>query len=623
VKVFGISTVRNEADIIETNVRYHLSLGIDRVLVVDNGSADGTDDVLRALAEGDKRVSWTRDDSPFDQEAIVSGLAREAFRQGADWIVPFDTDEFWWAEGDFREVLARSEAGAIQASVVNFVQSRDVRDLRPESLFRMTYRAEEKPVGWGPEVRERMDAGELAYVEVAYPPKWISRPTEEILIRRGNHAVDGVRGPKARIDAILCLHAPLRSRAVLENKAEQGRRLEEAGVPPQSGWYLRRWSELEEQGKLDAEWAANSYLAGRLDLGRERRALVPDTRLRDALSPILRPKKPRQRGVRPLFVAGCQRSGTTAFTEYMNVHPEVLVLRERYKFVPHQVTPDLLTFDRILAYSAGETNVPEEQYRELLGRKDPKRLRWVGDKNPDYYAYFGRLVRQNPGARFVVLYRPLEEVAESFDARARDPEDHWPASFDFRRAVEVWNNALRQTRAFAEGDPAAEVLVLDYRDFFHRNETCVPLISRFLEIEFDEQVLSDWRRRSAAFEEGRHQKAELTEEQRSFLESRKDHEAEEWILKRIEDQREDPEVCLRPRPGQPPPPGAQTPTSSADAGAKDGSRKRILRLRRRVRHLSLENRRLKRQLAGMRNSKTWRLLDALNRYGGRLLRQLG
>ena len=39
--VYGISMVRNEADIIPLNVLYHLASGIDRMLVVDNGSTNG------------------------------------------------------------------------------------------------------------------------------------------------------------------------------------------------------------------------------------------------------------------------------------------------------------------------------------------------------------------------------------------------------------------------------------------------------------------------------------------------------------------------------------------------------------------------------------------------------
>ena len=45
--VYGISMIRNEADLVRLNVLYHLSLGVDRMLVVDNGSTDGTDGLLK------------------------------------------------------------------------------------------------------------------------------------------------------------------------------------------------------------------------------------------------------------------------------------------------------------------------------------------------------------------------------------------------------------------------------------------------------------------------------------------------------------------------------------------------------------------------------------------------
>src|SRR4028119_277959 len=116
MRVYGLLVARNEVDIIRTNVLYHLSLGLDRLLVVDNGSSDGTDRVLGELAR-DPRVRWTRDEGLFYHGHIATELAREAYGEGADWVVPIDADEFWYAPGgDLRGVLEQSEAGALGAA---------------------------------------------------------------------------------------------------------------------------------------------------------------------------------------------------------------------------------------------------------------------------------------------------------------------------------------------------------------------------------------------------------------------------------------------------------------------------------------------------------------------------
>ena len=39
--------VRNEVDIIQANLEYHLAQGVDFVIITDHGSEDGTSEILR------------------------------------------------------------------------------------------------------------------------------------------------------------------------------------------------------------------------------------------------------------------------------------------------------------------------------------------------------------------------------------------------------------------------------------------------------------------------------------------------------------------------------------------------------------------------------------------------
>lgn len=299
----GISVVRNEADIIGVTVAHHLSQGLDEAIVLDNGSTDGTDGVLESLAERDPRVSWRRNDSPFDQSALVTGLAREAHRRGADWVLPFDADEFWVAEGGLRGILAGARAGVLAAGVVNFVQARRRTGSSPEGLLNATMRVPE-PLEPGQRTRELIEAHRASCVEMAFPRKCVFRPAPGVRVRRGNHRVEGAAGPPEESDSILCLHVPLRSRVVLEARVDRKARLDDAGISSdRGGWRVGYWNRMAEKGMMGQEWAANSHEGGNLDVYGQKHGLVPDLRLRDAAAPHLPDARPGPSAVRRLLTA--------------------------------------------------------------------------------------------------------------------------------------------------------------------------------------------------------------------------------------------------------------------------------------------------------------------------------
>ncbi len=112
-------------------------------------------------------------------------------------------------------------------------------------------------------------------------PKHICRGSIALQIAQGNHAVYGTDGPIRRTAAIVCLHAPLRrARLWSSQKVEQGRRVEEVNHYLQQCWHVRRWRRLSDEGGMDAEWAANSYLDNCLDVGGEKHPLTVDMTLR-------------------------------------------------------------------------------------------------------------------------------------------------------------------------------------------------------------------------------------------------------------------------------------------------------------------------------------------------------
>ena len=284
--IVGVMLVRNEADIIRINLLHHLSLGIDQVLVVDNGSSDGTLDILQTLARGGQ-VHVVSRPGAFLQSAMASELAREAFLRGAEWVLPIDADEFWQVpEGRLREVLdASGGAGVLEAEVVNFVQHRFHHELSPEALLTMTRRPA-APIGESGEADVLVESEQIGFVEIRYPPKCVSRGSIGLRIAQGNHSATGTYGPARATTGLRCLHAPLRARAALERqKLDRDRPAPEIEDYLRHTWQLRRWRRLAAEGTLEAEWRANSYLDDELDVYGSRHPLVIDTTLRDLVAP--------------------------------------------------------------------------------------------------------------------------------------------------------------------------------------------------------------------------------------------------------------------------------------------------------------------------------------------------
>ena len=285
MKVVGVYLVRNEVDIIETNLRHHLTTVLDEAIVLDNGSTDGTLELLVDLAD-ELPLQLTSEVGHIYQSGRVTRMARYATQQGADWILPIDADEFWVAgDAPFRSVLeeAPAEARALFVEVVQFVQRRDVVSARPGVVASMTMRPDHA-IGTAAAASRLVQTGEVGWLELPYTPKVIHRASPDIFVVQGNH-LSGVAGG-IPTDAVVCLHAPLRARSVLRGKLDQGRRALEERSPADASWHLKRWWQMAREDTMGREWEALSFQDGALTVNGTRHELVGDDRLKDAVEAV-------------------------------------------------------------------------------------------------------------------------------------------------------------------------------------------------------------------------------------------------------------------------------------------------------------------------------------------------
>jgi hypothetical protein len=148
-RLIAITSIRNEIDIVETFVRHTLGL-VDGVLAIDDGSTDGTLDVLRALAARGLPIDVAEESSiGYWQRERMTRLMREAaLRHGADWVIPLDADEFLaWSDADR---LALHAAGNAPFSLPwrTYVPTQADDRAERNPLVRMRHRLAREAAAW-------------------------------------------------------------------------------------------------------------------------------------------------------------------------------------------------------------------------------------------------------------------------------------------------------------------------------------------------------------------------------------------------------------------------------------------------------------------------------------------
>ena len=272
---------RDEAEIIDAQIGFHLNAGVDFVIATDNGSQDDTLEIFESYARDGYLRLLHEAPGELRQAEWVTRMARLAATDfGADWVINSDADEFWWPRAEsLRAVLEAvpKRYGILPAFIRPFVP-------RPTDG---AYFAERMTVRLSPQAPINDPAG-------AFRPytKVVHRADPRVVVGRGAHLL--LRNPLEPLPGwypIEVLHFPIRNVEQSAHKAI----LQWSSFAQSERGYGTAYHSKSYQATVDG--LSREYYDSlavddeTLARGRADGSLVIDTRLRDALRALRLPTK--------------------------------------------------------------------------------------------------------------------------------------------------------------------------------------------------------------------------------------------------------------------------------------------------------------------------------------------
>jgi hypothetical protein len=214
--------------------------------------------------------------------------------------------------------------------------------------------------------------------------------------------------------------------------------------------------------------------------------------------------------VRPFFIVGCDRSGTTLLRLILDRSDEVAIPTESM-FIADMAAirsrfGDLAgdeQFGRLAGIVWRHPKVREWRLKGAPPKRDGRRgepayraaleapyLAYAaqqgkpgwGDKTPYYVGHIDELRRVFPEARIVNLVRDGRDVALSLLRVPFGPANVWAAAHQWREAIDAGERAAERL--------GTDLLTVRYEDLVAGPETAIPAVCEFLEIGYRPEMLA-------------------------------------------------------------------------------------------------------------------------------------
>lgn len=196
MKIISISRIKNEEDIIESFIRYHLNF-IDEMVIIEDYSNDETYEILKELQNEDLPIHIYRNSKePIPQQEVINNAFNIALNDlGADMIVPLDGDEFLVCKegGNPRDILEKLDA----EKYYHVYWRTYLPDLKQESFSLDKLQMIRNPI---------FDDRSKIIVPAGLTQKY------DVVLTPGSHSLEDKDIPFEELDELRIAHVPIRNK---------------------------------------------------------------------------------------------------------------------------------------------------------------------------------------------------------------------------------------------------------------------------------------------------------------------------------------------------------------------------------------------------------------------------
>ncbi len=245
--------VRDEEDIIEHNICFHLNNGVDFIVAIDNGSIDKTPTILKKYQKKGVLTYKNIKKHTYEQSLWVSQMAKLATNKyKATHLFHCDADEFWYpTHGNLKTHLPHNNK-VFFVNTINYIPP--IKNKNNKKLNFNNFKLSTLNPFPYPHNPSKLKSDQILLYQ--YPKKIIT--TNQFLqIKAGNHGViSSKKYIKKDNKDIFIHHFPIRNyQHFLKRVIRSGTAMQNSPIKnPLTNWHIRSWYQKYLANNLPKEY---------------------------------------------------------------------------------------------------------------------------------------------------------------------------------------------------------------------------------------------------------------------------------------------------------------------------------------------------------------------------------